>query len=70
MAKKKSTKKNVHKERLNSSPQKKALAAQIEYLEILIEFSLRAITLHGNDIDDFFAQQAQRLQLKLKELRG
>jgi hypothetical protein len=43
--------------------------SQEEWLEHLILVSERAITEHGNSIDEFFAQQAARLRKELEELR-
>lgn len=40
-----------------------------EYLGTLIKFSKRAITKQGSSIDEFFTQQAERLERKLEELR-
>lgn len=43
---------------------------EVEHLETLIMFSERAISSHGNSIDEFFTQQSERLKKQLKELRA
>lgn len=43
---------------------------QAEYLETLIKFSRRAITGHGSGVDEFFEQQAKRLEKQLEDLRS
>jgi hypothetical protein len=51
--------------------QKKAKTVPIsqkEYLQILISFSERAIDNRSGSIDEFFANQANRLRKQLKEL--
>lgn len=39
-----------------------------QWIERLISISERAITKQGSDIDKFFADQAERLRKRLKEL--
>lgn len=40
-----------------------------EYLEHIIKVSRNAITKQGTSIDQFFEQQAQRLEKQLEELK-
>lgn len=40
------------------------------YLTILIQASERAIDNNGSDVDELFRQQANRLKLELKQLKG
>ena len=60
MAKKKKAK---TKKKLRTRP-----ITQKEYLQILIDYSERAIDGRGGSIDEFFANQANRLRKQLKEL--
>lgn len=53
-----------------SKPIKHKDITKEEYLEILIRFSKRAITKQGSGVDDYFTQQAARLEKQLKELRS
>ena len=41
-----------------------------QWLERLILISERAITSHGNSIDEFFKGQAERLRKELQELKN
>lgn len=59
-AKKKSKKKVFNKENFN----------QIRYLEILVHFSKRAVTIQNNNVDRYFEEQAQRLQKEVDKLKG
>lgn len=40
-----------------------------EYLQILLKYSLRAVTGQGSGVDEFFTQQSNKLKQELKELR-
>ena len=58
------------KKKAKKSPKKtenRAISPK-EYLEIKIRLSKRAITGRGGEADDFFVQQAEKLEKQLKAL--
>ena len=66
MAKKKTQKKSPSKKAPKPFVRKKI--SDVEYLDILIGFSRRAITGQGSGVDEFFEQQATRLEKRKSEL--
>jgi hypothetical protein len=66
MAKKKIRKKSSPKKA--PKPPVRRKISDVEYLDILIAASRRAITGQGSGVDEFFEQQASRLEKQKEEL--
>ena len=63
-----SKKKKVVKNVNNEKPFDK-VSNEIEHLEALLKFSLRAVDGRSEDLDKLFTDQAKKIQAQIKELK-
>lgn len=53
-----------------SKEEKTQYSRQVRHLEALIKYSRRAISKHGSSIDEFFENQANKLEQELREFKN
>jgi hypothetical protein len=56
------------KKKLKKTVKKIKKNPDIEHLETLLTYTLRAITSHGSTLDQFFENQANKIRAQIKEI--